>query len=195
MTICPISVSLLACVPAVSLVYGVPCLRVQKTGYWPVDWAQCPKIRNCRWSSLKRNWIEIKVIWKKKSISKIYRLTVSWKSTLRAKNFSMKKRIPKVNVFSIIFFRIEKYNMLCIYCWMGLSRVSNWRWRKFHFSHKAVKEKKGLKKSWDLVHPGQRSWRQRNFKKSDWLFRRLGTRKDFSRKIETPDWSYCKVST
>ena len=46
-----------------------------------------------------------------------------------------------------------------------------------------------LKSVWDLIFPQQiKSWRQRNFKKSDWLFRLLGTRKDFSREIKTLDW-------
>ena len=46
-----------------------------------------------------------------------------------------------------------------------------------------------LKSVWDLIFPQQiKSWSQRNFKKSDWLFRLLGTRKDFSREIKTPDW-------
>ena len=49
-TICPRSISRLACAPTASLVCDVPCLRVQKTGCWPVGWAQCPEIRNCRWS-------------------------------------------------------------------------------------------------------------------------------------------------
>ena len=46
-----------------------------------------------------------------------------------------------------------------------------------------------LKSVWDLIFPQQiKSWSQRNFKKSDWLFRLLGTRKDFSREIKTLDW-------
>ena len=37
-----------------------------------------------------------------------------------------------------------------------------------------------LKSVWDLIFPRQiKSWRQRNFKKSDWLFRLLGRRKDW----------------
>ena len=52
-----------------------------------------------------------------------------------------------------------------------------------------------LKSPLDLVYPGQNRENQRNLKESDWLLKRLETKKErFFTKIKAPDWCIITIN-